>query len=270
LKKLLDNILFSAWLPLTPRGVAAFARAKPGRLLLIQFLVAVLTAVSVVWFLNQAWLPVVSEAIGQLPAEGQIRRSQLTWRGDSPVRLAGNRFLSLAVDLWHEGNLGNESDLSLELGRVNARIRSLLGYTECPYPADWTIALNRAELEPWWGARQPWLLAGAAAATVLGLLLSWALLATIYSLPVWLLAFFTNRDLNWCESRRLAGAALMPGALIMTLAMVAYGLGLIDLVKLGAGLVFHFLVGWLYLFFSTLFLPRGTLRSPKNPFATAS
>jgi hypothetical protein len=266
----MDNLFRSAWLPLTPRGVAVFTRALPGRLLLVQFIVAVLAAISVVWFLSQDWFPVVNEAIGQLPAEGQIRRGQLTWRGDSPVRLADNHFLSLAVDLWHEGNLGNESDLSIELGRTNARVRSLLGYAEWKYPDEWTFAVNRVEVEPWWLARQPWTFAGAAAATVLGLLLIWTVLATIYSLPVWLMAFFANRDLSWCASWRLAGAALMPGALFMTLTIVTYGLGLIDLVQLGAGLAFHFLIGWLYLFFSPLFLPRGSHKPPKNPFAPAS
>ena len=33
-----------AWEPLTPYGVAAFARATPGRLLLVQLVVALLAA----------------------------------------------------------------------------------------------------------------------------------------------------------------------------------------------------------------------------------
>jgi hypothetical protein len=35
-----------AWEPLTPRGVAAFARARLSRLLLVQFVVASLAAVA--------------------------------------------------------------------------------------------------------------------------------------------------------------------------------------------------------------------------------
>jgi hypothetical protein len=266
----MDKLFHSAWLPLTPRGVAAFAWGKPGRLLLAQFIVALLLASSVAWFLSQGWFPVVNEAIRKLPSEGQIHRGQLTWRGDSPVRLADNRFLSLVIDLWHEGHLGHESHLSVELGRTNARLCSLFGYIDWPYPTEWMVSLNRTELEPWWGAWKPWLLAGAVVATVLGLLLSWAVLATIYFLPVCLMAFFTNRDLNWRESWRLAAAALIPGALLMAFMIVAYGIGLIDLVHLGAGFALHLLVGWLYLFFSVLFLPRGYKKPPKNPFTAAT
>jgi len=129
MKTLLDKLSRTAWQPVTPRGVTAFARATPSRLLLVQLIVALVVAASIGWFVQTAWLPVVREAIGALPAEGEIRHGQLVWRGDTPVRLASNNFLSLAVDLWHDGNLGNESHLSLELGRTNLLLRSLLGYT---------------------------------------------------------------------------------------------------------------------------------------------
>ena len=71
-----------AWEPLTPRGVAAFARAKLGRLLLVQFIVALLAAASVVWFLDDGCFPTISEAIQQLPADGEIRSGKLDWHGD--------------------------------------------------------------------------------------------------------------------------------------------------------------------------------------------
>src|SRR5579871_2922000 len=49
----------AAWEPLTPYGVAAFARASLGRLLLVQLLVAIAAGGLTVWFLHHAWLPVV-------------------------------------------------------------------------------------------------------------------------------------------------------------------------------------------------------------------
>jgi hypothetical protein len=225
--------------------------------------------VSVVWFLQVAWLPVVQEAIQQLPREGKISRGQLSWRGDTPARLAANPFLSLAVDLWHEGDLGNESHLSVEFGRTNVRLRSILGYTEVVYPSDWAIEFNQPQLKPWWGAWQPGILAAAVGLTVAGLFASWALLATLYFLPVWLLAFFANRDLNGRGSWRLASAALMPGAFFMTLTIAAYGLGLLDLVYLGWCFSFHVMIGWIYLLVAVLLLPRHpeVAAVPKNPFA---
>lgn len=268
--KLLDQLLHSAWEPLTPRGVVTFTRASLGRLWVAQLIAALLAAVGVVWFLQIAWFPVVQETIQQLPREGEISRGQLVWRGDTPARLAANRFLSLAVDLWHEGDLGNESHLSIEFGRTNLRLRSILGYTEVAYPRAWAIEFNEPKLEPWWGAWQPGILAGVAALTVIGLFATWTVLATLYFLPTWLLAFFANRDLNGRGSWRLAAAGLMPGALFMTLTIAAYGLGLLDLVYLGWCFSFHFLIGWIYLLVCVLLLPRhpevAALR--KNPFAT--
>src|ERR1035437_6936191 len=66
-----------AWEPLTPRGVAAFARARLSRLLLLQFVIASLAAAAVVWFLSDGCFPTVRVAIRNLPAAGKIRASRL-------------------------------------------------------------------------------------------------------------------------------------------------------------------------------------------------
>src|SRR5687767_9056439 len=47
-----EALLPAAWQPITFRGVAAFAGAKLGRLLLVQLIVALLTAGAVGWFLS--------------------------------------------------------------------------------------------------------------------------------------------------------------------------------------------------------------------------
>lgn len=86
-----------AWQPLTPSGVAAFADARLRRLLLVQFVVAVLVAGTVAWFLHDVWFPKLREGIRQLPAQGEIRRGKLAWRGDSPVQLAGTGFWRLSL-----------------------------------------------------------------------------------------------------------------------------------------------------------------------------
>src|SRR5260221_14485850 len=44
-----------AWQPFTLRGVAAFARVSCPKLLLLQFIVALLAAATVVWFLQARW-----------------------------------------------------------------------------------------------------------------------------------------------------------------------------------------------------------------------
>jgi hypothetical protein len=256
-----------AWEPLTPRGVAAFAHAGLGRLLLVQMIVALLAAVSVAWFFHDSVFPVLHAAIDNLPATGEIRSAQLDWRGDSPKLLAEGRFLALDVDLDHSGKINSTADVQIEFGREDVWPSALLGYTEIPYPSGVIISCNRTELEPLWGAWHAVILFLAAAAAIIGLLASWWLLATLYFLPVWLLGFFVNRDLNFWRSWKLSGAALLPGALLMAADILLYDLGVVDLVQFGFIFGAHFVLGWIYLFVSLLFVPGIPATSPKNPFA---
>jgi hypothetical protein len=97
----------------------------------------------------------------------------------------------------------------------------------------------------------------------------WALLATIYSLPVWLVCLFSNRDLSFGASWKLAGAALMPGALLLSVALVLYDLGGFDIVQLCFAFGMHLVLGWIYLFVSPMFLNRALPAEKKNPFVPA-
>jgi hypothetical protein len=144
----------------------------------------------------------------------------------------------------------------------------LLGFVQIAYPRGWVVGFNRVELGPWWGAWEPALLALAAGATIGGLLLSWAALATVYCWVAWLIGLFAKRDLSLRGSWWLAGAALMPGALFMTGAMFLYGLGAIDLVRLAFAQAVHFVLGWVYLVISPFWLPRhpAAAREKANPF----
>lgn len=256
-----------AWEPFTPRGVAAFAGAGFGRLLLVQFIFALLAAGAVVWFVDNIGFPAVTAAIQQLPPTGEIRSGKLNWPGRSPELLATGRILMLDVDLDHSGQIGPTADVQIEFGRGTLRSFSLLGYWEWQYPRDYLIAFNRNTLEPLWGAWAMELLILVGVAVVIGCLLSWWLLATLYFLPLWLLGFFANRDLNFRQSWRLAGAALMPGAILMVAAVFLYGIGFLNLVSFSFIFGAHFLIGWIYLFVSLLFVPRALIPTRKgNPF----
>jgi len=259
-----------AWQPLTARGVATFAYASWRRLLLVQLVCALLNAATVFWFVHQAWFPVIERAINQLPAEGKIRSTRLDWRGDSPVGLAENPFLSLLVDLDHTGGARSPAHVQVEFGRADVKILSLFGSLQISYPTGWRVAFNRAELAPWWGAWAPPILAITAGSLLLGLMGGWLLLATIYSVPAWLMGLFANRDLSLSGSWRLCGAALMPGALLLPAALLFYGLGLLDLVRLMAAAGAHLLLGWVYVVAGSLALPLGrTIPATKhNPFKT--
>jgi hypothetical protein len=255
-----------AWEPLTPRGVAAFARAPFERLFIVQAVFALLAAAAVVWVLSDGIFPVIDAAIDQLPDAGSIHGGKLDWRDDSPVMLAEGKILAFSVDMEHGGVLRSPADFQFEFGRDDIRIWSLFGEAYVDYPGGYLIAANRGDARPAWGAWSPDFLGLAAIGVFAGLMLAWAALATVYCLPVWLLCFFANRDLNLLASWRLAGAALMPGALLLSFALVFYDLGGFDLVQLCFAFGMHLVIGWIYLFVSPLFLNRALPAENKNPF----
>jgi hypothetical protein len=255
-----------AWEPLTPRGVAAFARASFERLFVVQSVFALIAAGAVAWLLSDGIFPVIDDAIEELPDAGSIHGGRLDWRDVSPVVLAEGKILSIGVDLNHEGQLRLPSDFQLEFGRDSLVIISLLGEAELDYPSDYFIAANHRDARPAWGAWSPNFLALAAIGTFFGLLITWAVLATIYFLPVWLICFFANRDLDLRASWKLAAAALMPGGAFMSLAVVLYELGWFDLVQFSFAFGMHLVIGWIYLFVSPMFLNRVLPSEKKNPF----
>ena len=245
-----------AWLPFTPSGVAAFARARLFWLGLVQFVVALIAACSVGWALHTCWYPVISAAVEHLPEKGMLRRGRLECSGDPVQSLAENHWLSLAIDLQHTGRAHSPSHLQLEFGQTDLRIYSVFGLAELPYPRSAAVPFNYSELKPWWGAWAPMLLALSTLSTAFALFLSWAMLATLYCVVAWLVGFYLNRDLTLLGSWRLAGAALMPGALVMAGAVIAYGLGKLDLVHLLGAWFFHLLLGWVYLVFGASAAPK--------------
>jgi len=255
-----------AWEPITPRGVAAFARASLERLLVVQAVVALLAAAAVVWLLSDGIFPTIDAAIGELPETGQIHSGKLDWRADSPVLLAEGRILACSVDLEHGGALRSPADFQFEFGRDSIRVFSLFGETELAYPPGLVLAANQTDARPAWGAWAPDILGLAAIGVFFGLLAVWALLATVYFIPVWLMCLFSNRDLNFRASWKLAGAALMPGALLLSLSLVLYSLGGFDIVQLSFAFGMHLVIGWIYLFVSPMFLCRALPAEKKNPF----
>ena len=244
-----------AWQPLTPKGIATFAGATFARVLVVQFVFALLAAAMVVWFLSRDWFPVIAEAIKQMPETGEIRSGRLTWNSDSPVSLAENRFLAVTVDLKHEGQVRSPAHVAVELGERDFKIFSLLGYIERPYRPNWWIGLNRTDATPWLGAWTPPILGIVAILVIISLLLCWAILATVYAGPAWLVGYFANRDQSLGGSWRLSGAALMPGCVFQTAAIFIYSLGFLDLVRLGAAFAAHIVVGWVYVWLSIRKLP---------------
>src|SRR5436309_14675543 len=103
-----------AWQPFTPRGVAAFAQATLSRLLLVEFIIALLAAGAIIWFLAVAWFPTIRQVIGQLPNQGAIHDQQLDLPVAGAQTLAETNFLILVLDLEKQRNATQTSDLLVE------------------------------------------------------------------------------------------------------------------------------------------------------------
>jgi len=257
-----------AWQPMTFRGVAKFAESSYGRLLVVQMVVALVSAISVVCFVRAAWEPVFSAAARELPDQGRIQDARLVWGGESPRRLAESRFLSIVVDRDNTAPTGPEADVEAKLGLDRLYVHSLLGYVEIPYPRGWIIAVNRPEVEPWWGAHLPAVFAATSALVMLGLWVCWSLLALPYALVARFIGFWFDARLTWLGAWRLASAVQLPGALVMAGAILLYGWQHLNLVGLILAVPVHLLVGWAYLLGAPARLARlpGVLAETSNPF----
>jgi hypothetical protein len=252
-----------AWQPLTPGGIAAFASAKPGRVLVVQFIFAVLACAVIMRIFYATWVPVINHAVRELPAQGEIRKGQLTIENSQPQILGENRFFGLSIDPGHAGEARTAAHIHAEFGTRDLKLYSLSGYALLPYPTQYRIALNHDETIPAWGAWRPAAVAGVGALALVWLFASWLVLQAIYTGPVWVLGFFANRDLSlrgaWCVS----GAALMPGALSFTLSLAVYGFGWLDLIQLAAAAAIHLAIGWIYLPFAI----AKCSKTPERPHA---
>jgi len=264
-----ERPLPSAWQPLTPRGVAAFSRARLGRLFLVQFIIALLTAGSVIWFLATIWFPIVREAIRQLPDTGLIQDQQLSSPRIVTEPLVENRFLAFVMDVDGTGTPSLATDLRVEFHRQNFALCSLLGCLRFGYPRGSTVQFNRPELESWWAAWELTIYSAVGLGAVVVLFMNWLVLATLYCPVARIYAFFKDRQLTLLGSWKLAAAALLPGALLTTAGIVLYGLELISLIQFLLLWALHLMVGWVYLFVSPLRLPRASdaALAPRDPFA---
>ena len=258
-----------AWQPLTWRGVASFSTATFSRLLVLQLLTALVVAGTELWFLDHTWLPSVHEAIRKLPDTGRIENQQLLTPRLSTEPLVENRWLALVVDAEEVGLSHPVSDLRLEFKRRHLDVCSLPGCYALEYPEGYLLEFNRPELESWWEAAGPAVYVGTVLVTLAVLFLTWFTLATLYCPWVRLLAFFKDRSLTFAGSWRISAAALLPAALLVAAAIVLYGLGIIDLIRLVTAWLIHFLLGWAWLILAVHRLPsvaEAASAARPNPF----
>jgi hypothetical protein len=235
--------------------------------------VALLVAGSLVWFLASAWFPVARAAIARLPETGRIAAGELSLPESPPEQpLAASRHVSFTVDADLGVRATPAGDVAWQFRRRHLDICSLLGCLRIEYPRGKVAGFNRPDLTAWLDAWQPFLLAAAGLGTAAGLMLSWMVLATIYFPAAQIVAFYKDRRLTSRGAWKLSAMSLLPAALLVAGAVIGYGLGAVDLIRLLGAWVLHFPVGWLCLALLIARLPLEQSVSPagSNPFAASA
>jgi hypothetical protein len=93
---------------------------------------------------------------------------------------------------------------------------------------------------------------------------SWIGIAILYAIPVRLLALSWRRRVSLWGAWKLSMAALLPGAILLTVAIGIYGLGQIQIPELMFTWAAHFVVGWIFVIGGTYRLPFKIANT--NPF----
>jgi hypothetical protein len=258
------------WQPLTFRGVARFAEGELWRIWLMELVVAVAVAVGLVWFLQKCYAPVIVQAVQQMPDGAVIKDGHLS--GVPETRLSETKLIAIAVTSDEETEIGQAADMQIQFRWGGIRVGSAF------WP-DWGLKfdygagkaeVSRASLEPLWGAWRPVIFAGCGVGMMVELAVTWALLATLYSAPAKVAAWFGDRKLSWGGAWKLSAAALMPGALLLVAGLALYGTEAVDLIGLSCFFAAHFVVGWIYVGGAIFFLERATAPPAKNPFTTGA
>jgi hypothetical protein len=259
----------NAWQPFTFRGVAAFAAARWRCLLAVQVVTAAIFTGIFIWFLRSYYVPIITEVVTQIPSGATLSEGEL--KGIPEPVFVQNRFLAIVASSGPSTDFGETVDVQIEFRaggfHVASIFRSVWGVIESGYSPWIQIDLGPANLQPWWGAWRPIILAAVAVATVINLFIAWSLLSLLYALPAKFIAWVADRQLTWRGAWKLCGAALIPGATLMTLGLALYGLGILDLIAFAAVFATHLVLGWVYVFFSPGFAPRLFPSLRQNPFS---
>jgi hypothetical protein len=253
--------------PFTFGGVARFASAHIVRVVFVGLIFGCVSGLVVCWLAAARLAPVIDEAVSKLPPTGSIEGGRLNWPAKNGGLLAANAFVSFEVKVDDTRAEGAPADFAFRFDTNHLAVTSIFGTARVEYPASLELELNRTALVPTWGAWRAPLLFGLIPATILVLLCTWGMLATVYSVLPILIGGAFNRALGFRGAWKLSVAAQWPASLMMAFALALYSSGQIALIFVLAMLVAHFIPTLVYLLFSPLFVPKAREGSA-NPFTT--
>lgn len=233
-------------LPTSFGGVASVAERHGGWLATWQWLFAILTALVSVWAFHVAWARGIQRAISNLPDEARIAAGTLHWPEDRPTILHQGPFLAVVVDPGGLREYGLATDITLSLESDRLGLRSLLGWVAFRYPPNLSVSLARLDATSKEAAWRGPFYFGIGTAIALSLVVIWTVLSVAYGLVVWAAAAALGRPVGLGVARRLAGASLLPGCLLMIAAIILYATRQVSLAGFLLTLPLHIVVGWVY------------------------
>lgn len=253
--------------PLTFAGVARYAQRMENRELRHLGLWGALCGFGILWAVLAVWEPVIDQAVGNLPSTASLRAGRLEWPDSNPLVLANNRSLSLIVNPGESATVDRTSDIQVEFGANELRIRSYAGWWFIPYPGWMEGTTGKDAAIPWWGAWKPMAWAAVFAVSALGLCVSWLGLGFVYAVPVRLILSWLGRSERFGDAWRLSMAALFPSALFMVAALWSYAFAQTNALLLTVFWGLHWLVGWVYLAGALLRWPKRKPKPVQQPLA---
>jgi hypothetical protein len=253
-------------IPTTFGGVATLAGGPVRWLGAWQTAVALVSAIVVSWSLGITWGRALIYAAAGLPDQAEISGGELHWAGPVPTILHHGPFLGIAVDPLGVRGSASGADLTLSIEHDRVAIRSVLGWLEVPYPPDLTLSLARFDVVSGLGAWMSPALIAVALGVFAGLLLIWALLASVYAVVLRLISGAGGRLGSLANAWKLAAASLLLPALLMTAAVGLYAIREIGLPGLIIANALHLVAGWIYGLGSLARLPKPL----PNPFLSES
>lgn len=255
-------------LPWRGKSISRLATAGIGLLWRSQWLVAVISAACLGFFLRSAWYPVVEKSTRALPDSFEFQAGALRWPATESRVLAENPFLSLSVELDPASPTSNTADLQFVFQDRSFKLNCLLGSTQLPYPVNLSVQSGRVLSMAWWGAWSWVVLLGVCLTSAIGLVTAWWVLATLYWPISGFISFLFQKPSNPAQSWKLGAGALLFGAIIMSTQVVLYATLVIRAPGFIAGFVLHLASGWFGIPWGALHLPSRAKKASKNPFDT--
>jgi hypothetical protein len=238
---------------------------------LLQAFTAMAAGLALAWALHHTWLPVLRTAVANWPGLVRCEQGRFEFPAPQPRLLAEGHDLALVLDPDHRGTVRAPSLLQVQWGRETVRLLGPWGQWEGGYPRFWSFEWDGTAAQAAWQAWEPILSVLLAGATSVGVVVGWYGLAGLYWLPLRLgaggLGRVTRPGLLW----RVALAAQLPGTWFLVASLVAFGVGWVNVLRLGVAFGLHWVISWICLVGLVWVLPSGGSRPPGrgNPFAKA-